>query len=85
MRRMLDALLCGLQTPLASYGIVTQPDSEALQTPPQPNSFSKAFQQAVTVAHALIDGTAVVVCLQGKLGAINGLGINSSTILQRMI
>lgn len=76
------ALLRGLQTQLASYIMVTQPDSEILITLPQPNSFNKAFQQAVTGAHGLIDCTAVIVCLQGKLEVINGLGINSSTISQ---
>lgn len=68
--------------PAASQGMITQPDSKILITSPGPNSLSKAFQPAVTVAHGLIDCTAVVVYLQRKLGVINELGINSSTILQ---
>lgn len=78
MRRMLDGLAMWVVNPLASYRTVTQLGSEILITLPQPSLFSKAFQQAVTGAHGLIDCTAVIVCLQGKLGVINRLGINSS-------
>lgn len=45
------------------------------------NSFSKVFQQTIIMAHGLIDCTAVIIYLQGKLGVINGPGINISTIL----
>lgn len=75
------ALLCRLQILLASHGIVTQPDGMILITPPQPESFSTAFQQTVTVSHGLKDCTAVMVCLKGKSGLINGLWINSTTVL----
>jgi hypothetical protein len=69
-------LLCSVdcRPSVPATQMVTQSDAQILITPPPSNSFSRDLQQAIAVAHGLTNCTAVIVCLQGKLGVINGWG-----------